>query len=65
MALYKQGTTTMRQFYGYELTFRTKYKQRNGSTKNATKAYKRYIAAGERRTRKALPKVRKRLLGDN
>jgi len=53
MALYKQGTTTMRQFYGYELTFRTKYKQRNGSTKNATKAWNRRLEAQGRSKRKA------------
>ena len=30
--------------------FRSNYKKKYGSTKNATKAYKRYIAAGKRRT---------------
>lgn len=36
-----------------ESTFRIKYKQRNGSTKNATKAFKRVLKAQARAKRKA------------
>ncbi len=36
-----------------ELTFRIKYKQRNGSTKNATKAWNRRLEAQGRAKRKA------------
>ena len=36
-----------------ESTFRIKYKQRNGSTKNATKAFKRILEAQAKAERKA------------